>query len=282
MNWCSKNEVRRCRPLLGTFVEICASGPSDMDLLAAVNAAFGHIESIQRRMSVHDEGSELSRVNAEALLRPVKVSDETFEVLRCGLEIARASGGAFDFTVAPVLASWGFLPANLRRRAAGTWRDISLQRGNRVHFNRPLAIDLGGIAKGFAVDTAIAALRAHNVSSACVNAGGDLRVFGASESLIHLRHPVSARPIAQSICLRNAALATSSPCFTRQQWRGRRVSHLVNGESRGAFVEDVSVSVRAPECWLADALTKVVLNADTPTATCLLERHRAKAIVLTV
>jgi FAD:protein FMN transferase len=280
MNSYSKSEVRRCRPLLGTFVEIKAAGIDNSALTRAVDKAFAQIERAQSLMSVHDDASELSRVNAESFLRPVKVSDETFAVLERGLDIARASAGAFDFTIAPVLAGWGLLPAHLRRRAQGDWRNISLQRGQRVRFSRPLAIDLGGIAKGFAVDTAIALLRACKVTSASVNAGGDLRVFGPDESRIHLRHPVSAQSVASPISLRNAALATSSPCFTRRPWRGRVVSHLIDPMNRRAITRSLSVSVRAPECWRADALTKVVLNTDTATAERLLETHGAEALIL--
>jgi thiamine biosynthesis lipoprotein len=280
MNSCSRSETRRCRPLLGTFVEIKATGLDDDALNSAINHAFGQIERIQSLMSVHDGASEISRVNADAFLGPVKVSDETFAVLEHGLELALASAGAFDFTIAPLLASWGLLPAYLRRRAHGNWRDVVLQSGNQVRFARPVAIDLGGIAKGFAVDAAIASLRGNQATSASVNAGGDLRVFGPDESRIHLRHPVSAQPVSNPISLRNAALATSSPCFTRRQWRGRAVSHLVNPFHRRAIAESVSVSVRASECWLADALTKVVLTTDPATAARLLELHDAEAWIL--
>lgn len=296
MNLHLNSEVRRCRPLLGTFVEIAARGSAGLRLGAdnidepdwnpalqvAIDRAFTAIERVQQLMSVHDPESELARVNAGAFLRPVKVSDDTFTVLERGLDLARASAGAFDFTIAPTLASWGLLPAHLRRRTQGNWRDFVLQSGNRVRFARPLAIDLGGIAKGFAVDAAIDSLRASNVVSASVNAGGDLRVFGPDESRIHLRHPVTAQPVAQTIALRNAALATSSPCFTRRQWRGRTVSHLVDPVKRRAIAQNVSVSIRASECWLADALTKVVLNASTTTATRLLEAHHAEAFILAV
>ena len=207
--------------MLGTFVEISARGAPDRELATVVDRAFATMERVQQRMSVHDPRSELSRVNAEAFLRPVRVSDETLEVLRRGLEIARASDGSFDFTIAPILAGWGLLPPQLRRRGCGNWRDVILQRGRRVRFAKPLAIDLGGIAKGFAVDAAITSLRADKVVSASVNAGGDLRVFGPETSRIHLRHPISAEPLPHPIPLRNAALATSSPCFTKQAWRGR-------------------------------------------------------------
>ncbi len=272
--------IHRCRPLLGTFVEIKAAGPSQSGLISAVNRAFAQIERVQALMSVHDEASEISRVNAGAFLRPMKVSDETFAILEGGLDLARASAGAFDFTIAPILAGWGLLPAHLRRRTHGNWRDVVLQRGRRIRFTRPLAIDLGGIAKGFAVDAAIASLRANNAVSASVNAGGDLRVFGPDPIRIHLRHPVSAQPVSSPILLRHAALATSSPCFTRRQWRGRTISHLVDTENRRAITRNISVSVRARECWLADALTKVVLGADSAIATRLLEAYQADAFIL--
>ena len=232
-------------------------------------------------MNIHDPASELSRVNADAFLRPVKVSDETFALLERGLDLARASDGAFDFTIAPLLARWSLLPAHLRRRNEGGWRDVILQRGRRVRFNCPLAIDLGGIAKGYAVDAAIASLRASEVTAASVNAGGDLRVVGPAASRIHLRHPISGQPLAQAIALRDAALATSSPCYTRRRWRNRTISHLINTGNRRAITKHVSVSVRADECWLADALTKVVLNAAPATITRLLEAHRAEALILT-
>jgi thiamine biosynthesis lipoprotein len=280
MNSCSKSEVRRCRPLLGTLVEIKATGLDDNALTRAVDKAFAQIERIQSLMSVHDPDSELSRVNTGALLRPVQVSSETFAVLERGLDLARASEGAFDFTIAPILARWGLLPAHLRRRAQGNWRDVLLQRGNRVRFARSLAIDLGGIAKGFAVDAAIASLRASNITSASINAGGDLRVFGPDSSCIHLRHPVSGQPTSNLISLRNAALATSSPCFTRRQWRGRTISHLINPRDHQAITTGISVSVRSSECWLADALTKVVLNAGATTAIRLLKAHHAEALII--
>lgn len=271
--------VRRCRPLLGTFVEITATGPDAVALARTVDAAFAAIERVQVLMSAHDPASELSRVNAGAHRDPVTVSVETFDVLERGLEIARVSDGAFDFTVAPVLANWGLLPAALRRRAGGDWRDVSLRPHRCIRFTRPLAIDLGGIAKGVAVDAAIATLRAGTVVSAVVNAGGDLRVFGPGPSRVHLRRPDSARPFAEPFLLRDAALATSSPCFSRRRWRGRTISHLVDPGTGRALSAGISVSVCARECWLADALTKVVLNAPR-LAERVLERYEAEAVVV--
>jgi FAD:protein FMN transferase len=280
MTSCSSVEIRRCRPLLGTFVEIMASGPAERQLHHLVNAAFAAVERIQRLMSAHDPGSELSRVNSEAASGPVAVSRDTFSVLRRAHALASESGGAFDYTVAPTLARWGMLPASLGRDNPGGWRDVGLLRQRQVRFLRPLALDLGGIAKGFAVDRALGVLRAGGVTAALVNAGGDLRAFGRQPHLVHLRHPCLPQSFAGAIDLREAALATSSPCFTERPWHGRRVSHLVDPLRHTAITGGVSVSVRAAECWLADALTKIVLNAPV-LAERVLARHNAEAFLFT-
>lgn len=276
----SRNEIRRCRPLLGTFVEITAGGFSAERLNPAIDAAFTAIERIQKLMSAHDPGSELSLLNRDAASRPVTVSRETFCVLQRADRLAADSKGAFDYTIGPTLARWGLLPKNMERNYRGAWRHVLLLRGRKVYFLQPLALDLGGIAKGFAVDEAIKVLRKHQVASAVVNAGGDLRVFGAHRSLIHLRHPGNPQMFSDKLALRNSALATSSPCFTEKKWRGRRVSHLVNSLTQTAITGAISVSVRAKECWLADALTKVVLNAPER-ANQLLAKYNAEAFLAT-
>jgi len=277
----SNTEVRRCRPLLGTFVEISASGLDDSRLQEAVDGAFAVVERIHRLMSVHDPGSELSLLNLQAASRARPVSRDTFTVLRRAETLAAASHGAFDPTVAPTLARWGLLPAWLDRDNPGGWRDVWLLPGYKVRFRRPLALDLGGIAKGFAVDLAIQTLRLAGVTAAVVNAGGDLRVFGPQPSTIHLRHPTRPQAFVGTVPLDHAALATSSPCFTERQWRGRRVSHLVNPLRGQPITGSVSVTVRAPECWLADALAKVVLNAPRR-ARHLLAQYGAEAFIVAI
>jgi len=279
MKWRLRSEVRRCRPLLGTFVEIIAGGIAEDLLHAALDSAFVAIDRIQRLMSAHDPASELSRLNAEAFRHPVVVSAETFIVLRRALDLSAESRGAFDPTIAPILAHWGLLPARLKRKRPGSWLDVSLLPGRKVRFSRPLTLDLGGIAKGFAIDAAIETLRAAGARSATVNAGGDLRVFGSPIN-VHIRHPAAPQLLSQRIELSEGALATSCPCFTQHFWRRCKVSHLVDPRCGTATTRTISVSVRAPECWLADGLTKVVLY-DPKAARGLLAKYGAQALVLT-
>jgi thiamine biosynthesis lipoprotein len=163
----------------------------------------------------------------------------------------------------------------------GDWRDVLLLPRRQVRFLRPLALDLGGIAKGFAVDVALETLREHGVAAAIVNAGGDLRALGPQPVEVHLRHPMRPTTFAGRISVCESALATSSPCFTEREWRGRRVSHLVNPNRGASITGGVSVTVRARECWLADALTKAVLNAPRR-AESLLAKYEAEAFMLRV
>src|SRR4051794_376414 len=108
---CSNDfELRRCRPLLGTFVEITARGPDTVALSAAIEAAYSAIGRTQSLLSYHDSSSELSLLNREASLRPIRVDAWTRQVLVVSQRIHAASNGDFDPTIAPCLESAGLLP----------------------------------------------------------------------------------------------------------------------------------------------------------------------------
>jgi thiamine biosynthesis lipoprotein len=274
------SELRRARPLLGTLVEIRAAAPWPAPRLhAALDAAFAAVERVQGLMSFHDAASELSMLNREAWRRSMPVSAETWDVLAEALELSRLSGGAFDISVAPSLEAWGYLPAAAAPVVPGAdWNDIELLPGERVRYTRPLRIDLGGIAKGHAVDRAIEVLRRAGVDSAVVNAGGDLRVFGAAQP-VHLRHPLDPVASGHELQLRDEALATSAAYFSRRRIDALEVSPLLDPRSRSPYVGTGSVSVCAPDCRSADALTKVVLFAPPELAQAVLAGRGARAWV---
>jgi thiamine biosynthesis lipoprotein len=276
------NEVRRCQPLLGTFVEITVRAEDAAAVERGVADAFAAISKVQQAMSYHDPLSELSRLNQKAAAAPVQVSPWTFDVLTLAQQLAEESGGAFDITIASRLAAWGYLP-RFRRSLGGemraTWRDIELSPGRLVRFRRPLRVDLGGIAKGFAVDRAVDALRAVGVTAALVNAGGDLRAFGPEPWPVAIRHPARPGEIARTITIENAAIATSAAYFTRKKWRGCDVCPLVDGVTRRPCDDRLSVTVHAPSAVLADALCKIVA-ARRESAAALLASHGASALIL--
>jgi thiamine biosynthesis lipoprotein len=243
--------MRRARPLLGTYVEIEATGLAEPQLERTVDAAFGAIARVHRLMSFHDGESDVSRLNRDAAREVVAVDRWTAKVLEKARILFDATDGLFDCAVGHELMQGGSLPSEgLGHVESGSFSAVELLSDNRVRFSAPVAIDLGGIAKGFAVDRAIATLRAHGVHEALVNAGGDLRVIGDKPRTIHIRCPDRQDRVVQAGLLRNAAIATSDAAGTVAKQHGRPTSP----GSRDAY------SVVAPTCLLADALTKVLVQ----------------------
>jgi thiamine biosynthesis lipoprotein len=230
----------------------------------AINSAFAAVQRVHRLMSFHDPRSDVSRLNRRAWRTPLRVHPWTCAVLHEALRVASASGGLFDVTVAPRLVRWGQLP-----RPAGApsphpraWAgDVILLPGQRVRFRRRLWIDLGGIAKGFAVDRAVDALRAAGVDAGVVNAGGDLRVFGAHDQAVHVRDPGAPGRMLPLALLRNRALATSAIYFSGRPHRGSHASAIAHPARAHPFAGTHSVSTVASRCVRADAWTKVLLLA---------------------
>ncbi|HEY2630404.1 MAG TPA: FAD:protein FMN transferase [Usitatibacter sp.] len=244
---------RRARPLLGTFVEVACRGDAAR-CIPAIEAAFAAVARVHSLMSVHEKASDLSRLNDRAHLEPVRVDPETAFVLAAALDLHRESGGAFDVAA----------------ESRGTSDDIQILPGDRVRFARPMRVNFGGIAKGYAVDRAVAELAAHGVTHAVVNAGGDLRVLGDDAELIHLRDPGEPVKLHPALTLASGAMATSAGYFTRA---------IVDPATGEVSDGRDSASVVAPSAMLADALSKVVLLRGEG-ARALLTRYGAHALVL--
>ncbi len=265
-----KPPVERARPLLGSYVAVRVAGLDGARAHRAIDAAFEEIARIEARMSFHRADSDIARLNREAMHRPVRVDADTLAVLRWAHALAARSGGCFDITVAPRLVAAGWLPAPDAAPPAdpaASWRDIEIGDDGTVRFHRRLWIDVGGIAKGFAVDCAIERLTALGVREACVNAGGDLRVMGRTAERIALRaRTMTVTPVVE---LRDGALASS-----RSEPRGPHV----DPRGRGTSVRPRFACVVAARCVLADALTKVVL-ARGRASTAVLRHFQATAHV---
>jgi thiamine biosynthesis lipoprotein len=260
---------RRARPLLGTFVEIRVEGLDNARAACAVDDAYAEVAAIHRLMSFHEAGSDLDRLHRARIGDRVRVDVRTYGVLEWSARIAAASSGLFDPTVAMQLVARGQLPrpaSTWSPHAKADWRDIELLESCHVRLARPLWIDLGGIAKGYAVDRAVEILLTAGATQVCVNAGGDLRVAGACAEPIHLRAQagMSANPVIE---LADGALATSAGASTHVHGRTRRVIGL----------RDVA-SVAARHCIVADALTKVVLAGDNVLCQRVLAQFGAQAL----
>jgi len=276
--------MRRARPLLGTFVEIEAQGTADAiaagALEQAVSAAFAAVALVHRLMSFHEPDSDLSRLNRSAATEPVAVHPWTAAVLRRARRLFHATAGLFDCAVGHDLARLGLLPAHdFGPGEAGDFSAVEFLPGNRFAFAARIALDLGGIAKGFAVDRAIAVLRAHGVREALVNAGGDMRVMGKTAQPIYIRHPTEPAQLLLAGTLQNGAIATSSPVATLNVVEGREASALLSASTRAPIVERASYSVVAPTCVVADALTKVLAQIERTDAP-YFERFGASALII--
>lgn len=273
-------DLRRAQPWLGTLVAIQASGLAPGALSQAVEFAFRAVAQVHALMSFHDPDSDLSRLNRTAHAGPATVSRHVLRVLRTACRLSALTEGRFDVTVAPALVRWGYLPAPAGGpEATGTWRDIVFGPGDTVQFARPLLIDLGGIAKGYAVDMAIAALRRARVPQACVNAGGDLRFYGTEPRRIGVRDPADTTRVRLLPPLLQGAVATSCVADSRRQHAQGWCSPLVDPRNGQAFATPDSVTVLAHSCLYADALTKPVA-IDAAAATPVLRRLRAQALWL--
>jgi thiamine biosynthesis lipoprotein len=238
----------RCRPLLGTFVEVTA------DCDDAIYAAFAAVSQVHRLMSAHESDSDVSRINRFAHIRPVEVHEWTVRVLERALFWSKGSEGAFDVVRAGKAAfKQGLLPrhSDQAQPEASHWTWLEVQ-GASVRLRKPGCIDLGGIAKGFAVDRAVDALREAGCERGLVNAGGDLRGFGSEPWLATIVHPLSRRPVV-AIDLANEALATSAGLPGAD---GLTFDHLGGPNRRW-----ISASVVARTARDADALTKIIWNS---------------------
>lgn len=242
------NRIRRARPWLGTIVDIRVDGMQAPSARHAIDAAFAEVAAVHRLMSFHAHDSDLARLRLAPVGTTVRVNARTHEVLDWSLRVAAVSAGAFDPTVAAAQVARGALPVPRSffvPDADADWRDIELLDRERVRLHRPLWIDLGGIAKGYAVDRAIEVLRAHGAIHACVNAGGDLRVGGALLECVHMRDARGG--IAAALELADGAVATSNG------------SNTLHGATAAGAWDGLTASVVASCCLVADALTKVVL-----------------------
>lgn len=263
--------LHRARPLLGTLVTIQLADDAHgaATLQGAVDAAFDTIARIHVCMSAHEPASDLGRL---ARARPgecLPVQPHTAAVLRLAQHWQRASAGSFD----PHRAGRRLAQLGLRPALPGATADEGSLAGLRVRADSvetdgPLGLDLGGIAKGYAVDQAVAVLRAHGISAGLVNAGGDLRAFGPRAWPVDVQHPVVWSRTRRLLRLRDAAVATSLAAPANAQFV----------RTRGRAPRWHCATVLARDCVTADALTKWALQAAAPSLQlrATLARHGAR------
>jgi FAD:protein FMN transferase len=262
---------RRAQPILGTLVEIALLCASEPEFLRVSSLAFRCIDEYHARMSFHGAGGDVRAIAAAPVGATLHVAAITWAVIKAAQRFEAESGGVFSVAVAPEMVRRGRLPAPQTTSApapltASCCAALRLDDGAHITVLQPVWIDLGGIAKGAAVDAALALIRSEGVAAARVNAGGDIAMYGAAAQPITVLGPHGAPVEAGSLA--DGAIATSGPYDSDDNARSALVSPTV------ARWADRSVSVVAPCCQTADALTKV-LAVLGPGAAPLLARHAA-------
>ena len=219
---------RRARPLLGTLIDIGVALPDEDAAHAACDAAYAAIADVQACLSRFDASSDIARFNALPAGASLPLRAHTRAVLDAARALHADSGGLFDISLG-LPQGWDCDDQRLYKHA----RDVQL--------------DLGGIGKGHAVDCAVETLIAHGCTAGWVNAGGDLRAFGPVEVPLALRDEAHGG----TRCLGHLA----DGAFATSHFAPGSRSHLYAQAGRRV---EAHVSVAAPQCLWADALTKIV------------------------
>ncbi len=258
-------------PHMGTLFRIKLYAAGEDQARAGFRTAFERVRELDDILSDYKPDSELNRISRTAVGRPVKISDDLLVVLAASQQLAEETGGAFDVTLGPVILLWREARKNKRLpdaaalREAGSrcgFRKLHLDEVNRtVTLDRPgMQLDVGGIAKGYAADEALAALNRLGISAALVAASGDL-AFGDP--------PPGQRgwKIGVDSCvleLSNAAVSTSGDAEQRLEVNGKRYSHIINPVTRMGLTSGITVTIIAPHGIIADGVATAVsvLGAD--------------------
>lgn len=279
--------VGETRTLMGTDVTVKVVVRDVAEAEGLVGAAFAAIQAVDRTMSTYRPDSELMRMNAGAYAAPVQVSPDLFTVLAASEAVSRLTGGAFDVTCGPAVDLWrsagrtGRPPTDEERTqvlARMGYAKMHLDRAERtVRFETAgMKVDLGGVAKGYAVDQAVAALRQRGATDALVEAGGDLMAIGTAPVgrpwRIGVQDPraPTAQDLVTTLAVRERAVVTSGNYRRFTEIAGTRYSHIIDPLTALPVDLVPSVTVIARDATTADALA---------TAISVLGRERGLALV---
>lgn len=262
--------TREYRYLMGTSVQVEADGADAATRRAGVDEAFAAIGEVDRLMSNYRDDSELSRINRLAAHEAVHVSDPMFSILDAAQRTSAASHGAFDATIGPLVRLWGFhdkkphLPTDAELGAVRPlvdYRNVMLEAdGHAVRFARPgVEIDLGGIAKGFAVEIAASVLRRRHLSG-FIDAGGNQYLLGTppGKSLwtVGIKDPDRPAHLLGVVETAETSVSTSADYATFVEIAGRKFGHILDPATLYPSDAALSVTILGRDSTLADAMSK--------------------------
>jgi len=284
VRWATRRRlVRRTVPVMGTIAEVAVVHDDERLAQAAIDAALERLVWVDHTMSRFDPSSDVGRANLLAAQEPVPVHAETAAVLRAGVRWAVQTRGKFDPCLGSAVELWNVEhrrspppPAECLRyadRRLYESLEIDHHLGHDViRFHEPdLAIDLGGIAKGHAVDLAVAALRDAGIQDGLVNAGGDLYALGHAEDgapwEAGVRSPTDPTALLATLRVSDRALATSGDYQAYFDHDGRRYHHILDPETAAPRrTYSHTITVAADTCMMADAAATAYFGAPGETS----------------
>lgn len=269
---------------MGVDARIIAYAPDEATAEKACAAAFARIAELDSIMSDYRKDSELNRLCARAGGPPVQVSADLLTVFIRAQEVSRLTGGAFDITAAPVIQLWrtarrtAQLPTQAEieaaRRLVG-YRNLTYDKPTRfVRLRLPgMKLDLGGIAKGYACDEAQKVLRAHGVTSALVEMGGDIVVSDAPPGAQGWKIMVTEAGGGEIRTFKNCAVSTSGDTEQFVIIGGKRYSHVVDPRTGWAITNRVQATVVAKDGLTSDPVSKIFALTGTRAARRVLRHY---------
>lgn len=286
-------EREEARYVMGTLATVRATAPDEAAALAALDAAWDAFARVDSRMSTWREDSDLSRVNIGAAAGPVAVPPDLARVVAAALRMADDSDGAFDPTVLPLLRAWGLNGGVPREPAPEELAAILAATGARhvrvdtlagtIGFRREgVALDLGGIAKGHALDAARAAMTAAGAVAGVLDLGGNLLVFGHAGRHAGIVDPGDPARTVATVPVADAAVATSGQYERHVEIDGRVRGHILDPRTGLPVGRRGSVTVVAPSGMLADALATAVFVLGVEAGEELVARHPAAGCVMVI
>ena len=252
---------------MGTVVEVAVAHRSRELAREAIQEAFGEFQRIDDLMSTNKPGSAISKLNQAGMSVNVPVGEEVFQLLRAAEAISAASDGAFDVTIWPLTKLWGFdiggkVPTSeliAKNASLVGYKKLKFgNSGNSVGFGVDgMGVDLGAIAKGWAVDRAMEKIKARGIRNAIIDAGGDVRLIGARPGKdfwrIGVQHPRDPGALLLKFDVRDTAIVTSGDYERYFIAAGVRYHHILDPATGQPARECQSVTVLAPTATEADA-----------------------------
>lgn len=260
--------LHREEPIMGTRITVELWSPDPAAGEAAIDAVMAEMHRVDRLMSHYKPESQLSQINARAAQEPVKVDREFFDLIQRSLEFSKLTDGAFDITYASVGYLYDYRKhvkpdtAQIEKALPSVdWRSLVLdERASTVRFARPgMRIDLGGFAKGYAVDRGIEILEARGIRHASVTAGGDTRIIGdrfGRPWIVGIRHPDDADRVILRIPLSDVAFSTSGDYERYFDEDGVRYHHIIDPRTGRSASKVRSATIIAPTATQSDGLSK--------------------------